>query len=141
MKFFKLTEISYSDILLCAYYDFSVYFFKSFVIIFLQIWSQNLKFSKLIEIWYRGTLLYAYYDFNGYFWKIFISHIFLGNFFFRGGKFGLKIWSSPNWLNFGAGVHYHKLITILMFLYFISFVIHINLGKFGRIMLSQVTGI
>ena len=134
MKFFKLTEISYSDTLLCAYYDFSVYFFKSFVIIFLQIWSQNLKFSKLIEIWYRDTLLYAYYDFNGYFLKIFISHIFLG-------KFGFKIWSSPNWLNFGAGVHYYKLITILMFIFFISFVIHINLGKFGRIMLSQVTRI
>ena len=57
-----------------------------------------------------GTLLYAYYNFNVYFFKSFVIHIILD-------KFGLKIWSLPNSLKFGAGVHYHILITILMFIY------------------------
>ena len=31
------------------------------------------------------------------------------------GKFGLKNWSSPNWLKFGTGVHCYILICNLMF--------------------------
>ena len=50
------------------------------VILFGQIWSQNLKFSKLTEISYKGTLLHVYYNFNVYFFKIFIIDISLDKF-------------------------------------------------------------
>ena len=87
-------------------------FSKLFSFIFFgQIWPENSKFLKLTEISWRGTLLYACNDFNVYFFKVFVSHMFLA-------KFRLKIWSSPYWLNFGAGaLYYYKLITILMFIF------------------------
>ena len=88
------------------------------------IWSENLKFSKLTEIWYRDILLYTYYDFTAYFFKIFVNHNFLG-------KFGLKIWSFPNWLKFSAAVHYYMFITILMFIFS-------KVSSFKNLMLSLV---
>ena len=68
LKFFKLTEISYRAMLLCAYYNFNVYFFKNFCqsYFFGQIWSDNLKFYKITEILYRGKLLHAYCDLEVY---------------------------------------------------------------------------
>ena len=53
---------------------------------FLLIWT----FSKMTEILYRDTLLYAYYNFSVHFYF----------FIFFDGQFGLKIWSSLNWLKF-----------------------------------------
>ena len=54
--------------LLCAYYNFNVYFFKNFCqsYFFGQIWSDNLKFYKITEIFYRGKLLHAYCDLEVY---------------------------------------------------------------------------
>ena len=66
-------------------------------------------------------MLYTYHDFNVYLSKIFVSHIFLS-------KLGLKIWSSPKWLEFRRGVHYYMLITVLMFI-FTNVVIHTILDK------------
>ena len=71
----------------------------------------------MTKIWYRDTLLYTYYDFNVIFCKIFAIHTFLG-------RFGRKIWSSPNWLKFDTGVHCYMLITILTLIFskFFSFI-------------------
>ena len=35
---------------------------------------------------------------------------------FIGQKYGLKNWSSPNWLKYGAGVHFYIIISNLMFI-------------------------
>ena len=112
LDFFKLTEIWYGGTLLYAYYCFNVYFshFFSFVF-FVQNWSQTLQFFKLTDIWYRGRLLYVYFDFSIYFFKVFVIHLFLG-------KFGPKIWRSPNWLNFGTRAHCYMLISfVYMYMY------------------------
>ena len=45
----------------------------------------------------RGTFLYVYYCFNVYLFKIIFIYICLG-------KFGPKMWSSPNKLKFDTGV-------------------------------------
>ena len=75
LKFSKLTENWYRDILLYSYFDFNAYFFKIFVShIFLgKFWSQNLKFPKFTKFDAGGTLLCVYYDFNVYFFKKILS--------------------------------------------------------------------
>ena len=50
------------------------------------------------------------------FTKNFVSHIF-------SDKFNLKIWSSPNWLKFGAGLYYY------MFIYDFNVCHSYNFGK------------
>ena len=62
LKFFKLTEISYSGRWPCAYFHFKVYLFKIlFVHILGQIWSQNLKIFKLTEICYIGMFYFLFF--------------------------------------------------------------------------------
>ena len=99
--------------------------FSGFESVFGQIWSQKLKFSKFTKIWYKGTLLYPWFEFNVCFTNFFFIDIFLG-------KFGPKIWSSPDQLKFWTGVHCSKLITILMFI-LPKFLSLMFLGKFGPI--------
>ena len=48
LKLSKIIEVSYRGILLYAYYDFNVYFFKNFSVMpFRLICSDNLKFYKM----------------------------------------------------------------------------------------------
>ena len=76
-----LLKISYSQVAFVLILHPKVFFG--------QIWYRKSKFSKLTEIWYRRTFLYRNFEFNVYLLKIFVIHNFLG-------KFGPKIWSSPN---------------------------------------------
>ena len=131
LDLFKLTEISQIGTWhFCMLIKVLMFIFSTFMsFIFLgQIWFQDLQFSKLTEIWHMSTLWSAYYDFNVYFFKKkFVSHICLG-------KFGLKIWSSPNWLKFGAGLHHYTLITISMFIFskVLSFIVFGQIWKISK---------
>ena len=77
-----------------------------------QTWTQNLKFFKLTKIWYRGRLLYAYFS-------LFIFSKNFGSYFLN--KFSPKIRSSLNKLKLDAGIHWYKLITILVLNFSIFF--------------------
>ena len=98
----------YRGILQYAYYDHNVCASEILSFIFFgQIWSQNLDFSKLTEIWFRENLLCAYYDFKVRFFKILVCHLLMG-------KFGLKTWCYPNWLESSICIHYQYYILFII---------------------------
>ena len=107
LKFYKMTEISYSDTLLYDYYDFNVYFFKIFVShIFWdkfapKTWSfpNWLKFRTEVHSYILTTILMLIFS------KFWHSHNF-GQICFQN--------LSPNWLKFDTRAYCYMLITVFI---------------------------